>query len=138
VARELSADLEAVETEKPVDLKDGQTMKDLTFGAWLGKLPKVKPPKKDLSAYDMVVVGAPMWAFGLASPMRAFLCENRGRLPKKAGAFSTSGNPFGGRALRQMEKYSGIKAAAKLHLREKEIKAGGWEKKAKEFADRLR
>jgi flavodoxin len=137
LSQELSADLEPVEFQDSKDLKDGKPAGDVLFGQWKGKTVKIKPAKKDPSGYDQIILGAPVWAFGLAAPMRTYLKENRDRLPKKAGYYVCYGGLFAGRTLKQMAKLAGIRGAATLLLAEKELKGGQWQLKAKEFAKRL-
>jgi flavodoxin len=138
LSQELSADLEPVEFQETTDLKDGKPAGPVIFGQWTGKSVKIKPAKKDPSGYDQVILGAPVWAFGLAAPMRTYLKENRERLPKKAGYFVCYGGLFGGMTLKQMAGLAGVKGAATLLIREKELKGADWQLKAKEFATRLK
>jgi flavodoxin len=49
------------------------------------KLPSVIAPKKrDVSSYDLVVIGTPVWAWSLSSPVRAYLKANASELPEVA------------------------------------------------------
>jgi hypothetical protein len=40
--------------------------------------------KNDPASFDLVVIGTPVWAWSVSSPIRAYLLANRGRLPDVA------------------------------------------------------
>jgi Flavodoxins len=49
------------------------------------KLPSIiTPRKRDVSSYDLVVIGTPVWAWSLSSPVRAYLTATAGQLPEVA------------------------------------------------------
>jgi len=41
------------------------------------KLPALKPVNFDPSSYDLIILGAPVWASSLAPPMNSFLSKNK-------------------------------------------------------------
>ncbi|HSB95361.1 MAG TPA: hypothetical protein VLC91_02875 [Spongiibacteraceae bacterium] len=41
----------------------------------------IAPPKKNISGYELVIVGTPVWAGSVAAPVRAYLKMQKGRLP---------------------------------------------------------
>ena len=43
-------------------------------------LPQIKPLTRDPSEYDIVVIGTPMWAANMSSPIRAFITEHKNAL----------------------------------------------------------
>ena len=43
-------------------------------------LPKIMPLTHDPSQYDIVVIGTPIWASNMSSPIRAFITEYQKRL----------------------------------------------------------
>jgi hypothetical protein len=47
----------------------------------------IAPAKHDVSSYDLVVVGTPVWAWSVSSPVRAYLMANRDRLPEVADLY---------------------------------------------------
>jgi flavodoxin len=53
--------------------------------------PAIHDPTKDPGDYQLIVVGAPVWAGKMASPIRAYLSRHGDRLPQKTAFFSTSG-----------------------------------------------
>jgi flavodoxin len=52
----------------------------------------IKPTQKDPGSYDLVVIGTPVWAGSLSSPIRSYLMANKAHL-RKVAFFCT----FGGR-----------------------------------------
>jgi flavodoxin len=77
----------------------------------------IRPRARDPRDYDLVVVGTPVWAGNMSSPVRAYLAAARGRLPA-AAFFCTMGGRGSERAFLEMEKLSGARPAAVLAMRE--------------------
>lgn len=134
IAAELDAELEAVELADPGAVKDGKPCGKLVMGPFFGILPDVKPTEKDLHSYGHVILGAPVWATQLASPMKAFLKARRDRLPPNVSFFVCYGGKFAANALKHMEKYSKRQPKATLILKDEEIKSGILKEKVKSFA----
>src|SRR5664280_1093039 len=44
----------------------------------------IAPNKHDISSYDLVVIGTPVWAWSLSSPVRAYLMATANQLPEVA------------------------------------------------------
>jgi hypothetical protein len=66
----------------------------------------VEPMKTDPRSYDLVVIGTPIWAWSVSSPVRSYLAANRGRLPDVA-FFCTMGSRGGARAFEEMQAIAG-------------------------------
>jgi flavodoxin len=47
-------------------------------------LPRLQPIEKEPSSYDLVVVGTPIWASNMSSPVRAFITRYREEFPRTA------------------------------------------------------
>ena len=93
------------------------------YEAAMKRLPDIAPPVHDLSTYDLVVVGTPVWNASVSSPVRAFLTRNRGSL-KRVAFFCTCGGRGAERAFREMELASGRRPADVLPLRERDLRKG--------------
>ena len=52
----------------------------------------IAPKKRDVSSYDLVVIGTPVWAWSLSSPVRAYLMATASQLPKVAFFCTLGGN----------------------------------------------
>ena len=47
-------------------------------------LPQIKPLTHDPSQYDIVIIGTPIWASNMSSPIRAFITEYKNKINKIA------------------------------------------------------
>jgi len=100
------------------------------------RLPHVGDPKHDLRAYDLVVVGTPVWNANVSSPVRAFLVHNRKELPRVA-FFCTCGGRGAQRAFREMSAACGKSPTDVLALRGVDL-SRDWSAKVDRFASDLR
>lgn len=96
------------------------------------RLTKLRPMQNDVSRYDLVVIGTPIWAWNISSPVRTFITENKGRI-KKVAFFCTMGSSGAEKAFREMESILGKKPASTLALTTKEVMAGDISKKIAGF-----
>ncbi len=90
----------------------------------------IRPRVKDPRDYDLVVVGTPVWAGIMSSPVRAYLEAVRGRLPRVA-FFCTMGGRGDEHAFLEMEKLAGARPVAVLALRER----AGWKEGQRAIRD---
>jgi len=76
IARELQADLEII--------KDKTNRKGILgflcsgYEALRKKIPSIEEPKHNPGDYDLVIIGTPIWAGRMSSPVRAYLLRFRG------------------------------------------------------------
>ncbi|MDD5112173.1 MAG: flavodoxin [Candidatus Altiarchaeota archaeon] len=138
LAKELSADIEEVKTVETLDLKNGLSMAKLALGAWLGKTPVIREASHKPSEYELLILGAPVWAGKLSSPMKAYMLENSATFPEKTALYVCCGGPKGDAAVDEMKKYSGKTPAATIVIREEKVKTGSYEANALEFASQLK
>ncbi|HYX46467.1 MAG TPA: hypothetical protein VE820_06575, partial [Sphingomicrobium sp.] len=85
--------------------------------------------------YDLVVLGSPVWAGHVSSPMRAYIGRCSGKLGQVA-LFVTEGGSGGPNALAEMAALAGRHPAATLELRAREID-GGLQSKLESFVSRI-
>ena len=71
--RQLGADIECIEVEDAYDGNYTETIDRCQREMAEGKLPVVKPLSSDLSKYDMIFVGYPIWFGTCALPMLSWL-----------------------------------------------------------------
>ena len=76
--------------------------------------------KYDPAEYDIVYLGAPVWASKAANPMISYLKQNEGKF-KNVKFFVTAGGSGFESSFEQMEKYS-IKPLKTLSLTTKQVK----------------
>ena len=89
--------------------------------------------RKDPAAYDLVVIGTPVWAWSLSSPVRAWLAANRQRLPKVA-FFCTLGGAGSDKAFAQMQEVAGKAPRACLAVTAADVAAGRYAASLAQFA----
>lgn len=74
--------------------------------AWLERRTELVPAKIDPSAFDLVVIGTPIWNFSLSSPVRTFLADHRNTM-RSVAFFCTMGGRGDERVFRQMQEACG-------------------------------
>jgi hypothetical protein len=87
----------------------------------------------------MVVIGSPVWAGKMSSPIRTYLAQNKDKFTSVA-FFCTHGNPRSEgsvKMLESMETLSGKKAAAVLDVAANDVESGAYVEKVKRFATAL-
>jgi flavodoxin len=132
LARRLDADVDEIRIVQPLHGIAGYAM--CAIEAVAGLAPALRPGTRDPAAYELVVVGTPVWFWSLASPVRSWLESQR---PKRRVAFfCTMGGSGAGRVFATMAALAGRRPAATLALLEREL-AGPFERKVDAFAARL-
>ena len=100
------------------------------------KSPEINKPKRDASKYDLVIVGTPIWAFTMASPVRTFLTKY-GKAIKRAAFFATMDGSGDKRAFEAMASLTGKQPVATLTVYKKEIEGKPLVLKVKAFVSQL-
>ena len=100
-------------------------------------LTKIKDVEKDLSSYDIVMIGGPIWSWNLNSPVRTFLSQYADQI-KAAAFFCTEGGSGDKRAFKSMEELLGKPPIATLVVKESEVKRDSYHEKVGAFVDRIR
>lgn len=121
IARECGAELRVIE--------DVNSRRGL-FGYWRSiqdarkaRQPAIKPMSLDLRPYDLVILGAPVWAGHMAAPMRSFIQRYKQEL-RRVAVFCTMRGSGADRALAEMAQALGRSPVARLALRDSDIKKG--------------
>ncbi|MGF6920581.1 flavodoxin family protein [Paraburkholderia sp. 40] len=113
IAGMLAADLEAI-----CDCSDragpGGYLRSL-IDAIRKRPTEIGPAGLSVSAYDLVVIGSPVWAGSVSAPVRSYLIENRARLPQVA-FFCSFGGHGADAALREMGELAGKPAVAECKI----------------------
>lgn len=92
-------------------------------------IPAIEPAVNDPSSYDIVLLGTPIWAGHISSPVRAYVGAHAGALSRMA-LFCTHGGSSPAKAFSEIAELAGVEPVATLAVTEREIKAGT-------YADRL-
>ena len=97
----------------------------------------IKPTKKKLDEYDLVIAGTPIWGWNMSSPVRAYL-ELNNKDFRKLAFFCTQGGSGAERAFKDMEEVCKKKPVATLMLKTEEVNKGGYMDKVNEFIKMLK
>lgn len=134
LAKELGADVEPlVDTRSRAGLlgylRSG-------FEGTVGRLTELKPLSKRPAAYQLVVVGTPVWNGCVSSPARTFLVQNKAMLNRVA-FFCTYGGSGNERTFRQMETVCGKTPVATMAVRDREVGDAMLHARIRRFVGRL-
>jgi len=133
IAKGLNADIEEIK-----DLKDRIGIFGYLrsgYEAIFKKLTDIKPINKNLEEHDLIVIGSPVWAGRLPSPVRTFLISY-GHKIRKTAFFATCGISSG-KIFSQMEELAKSPIAT-LVVKDKEVKSGEYREKIEEFIEKLK
>jgi len=132
IAAALGADVERI--EEPQD-RSG------FFGYWRSgreayrKLsPVIEPAVRDPSGYALVIVGTPIWAGHVSSPVRTYVGAHAGRF-RNVALFCTHGGSSAGKVFGEIAELAGSEPVATLALKEREIEAGTYAGRLRQFVD---
>ena len=94
IGRELSADLCAIETAAPYTGSYTEIVDQGAQEVKSGFMPPLKPCAADLSQYDTIILGSPVWWYTFAPAMKTFLHEHP-LSGKQVYPFATNGGWLG-------------------------------------------
>jgi len=132
LARRLDADLDEIRIVQPLDGIAGYAM--CAIEAVAGLAPALRPMHRNPAAYELVLIGTPVWFWSLSSPVRSWLEAHP--LKHRVAFFCTMGGSGAGRVFATMAELAGGEPVATLALLEKELE-GPFEQKLEAFAKRL-
>lgn len=134
IAAAHDVDLEAIEDTFNRDTGLGRFRSAIE--GLLGLRSSITQPKYDLSEYDLVVVGTPVWVARLSSPVRAYLSQQRASLKRVAFFCTQSG--FGGKwTLQNMAKVSGQLPIARMIISTRQLNTPVAEEKITQFISEI-
>ena len=84
---------------------------------------RIAPIARDVSSYDLVIVGTPVFAWSVSPPVRAYLMATAPRLPEVA-FFATLGGAGSERAFAQMAAIIGKRPRAVCAITQREVASG--------------
>jgi flavodoxin len=130
IAEALGAEVEVVEEVRP---RRGWTAYiGSVWEALRGKVVPIKVPLHEVASYDIVVIGTPVWAGHLSTPIRSYIAE-QGRRFLRIALFCTEGGASGEKALAEAANLCGKSPEATLIVTEKELRSGAFRDKVAEF-----
>ena len=132
VASELGAETHRISAPGPA--KPGLlSILRLGFSALTGRRTRIEVPEVAWADCDLLILGCPVWAGRVASPMRQWLMQ-RPDLPKKVALIVTSGNPARPEAVfDELHHLTGRRPIATLHLGEAQVKSGDYDAAVHQF-----
>ncbi len=118
IARGCNADLEAIEEIAGRDGWLGYVHS--ASQAMLHRNTPIRPAAHMPADYDLVVIGTPIWAWTMASPVRAYINRYRGQF-RQLAFFCTCGGSGQAKVLSELAHLCGKPAQAGLALTDAEI-----------------
>jgi flavodoxin len=113
------------------------------FGYWRSgreayrELPApIAPCTHDPASYELVVLGTPIWAGKMSSPLRAYIDAHAGSF-RRVAFFCTHGGSSAAHVFAAIAALCGAQPAATLAVTEREIKADAYAEKLQQFVARL-
>ena len=97
---------------------------------------QIAPAKLNASSYDLVIIGTPVWAWSVSSPIRAYLMENAKKLPQVA-FFCTMGGRGDEATFTQMQALAGKTPRAKVAFTTQDVVEGRFASRLAEFGQAL-
>ena len=95
------------------------------------------PPAYDASKYDVVVLGTPVWAGNISSPLRSYVEAHKAQLAQVA-FFCTQGGSGADKVFRDLEELCGRSALATLAVSSRDIDKRTYGHRIEEFATAIR
>jgi flavodoxin len=87
-------------------------------------LPPIRETTRDPGQYDLVIVGSPVWASTMASPIRTWLDRHKPELINTVALFCTSGGADSGHTLPDMGMYCPCDSLANAVFLRRDVEAG--------------
>ncbi len=106
------------------------------YEAFRGKSSKIKDPKNDVTQYDLVIIGTPVWAGKMSVPVRTYITQNHAKFGNMA-FFSTAGGTNFDSTFSDMKEVSGTSPIAEIGVRTKEVQDGSYKPKVAEFITKI-
>lgn len=133
IASNLNCDVEEVKDTQ----KRGGFIGFMKSGREVGakKLTTIKEPQFNPAAYDLVILGTPVWRDSVSTPIRTYVAQYRDTFQQVA-FFCTQGGEKTN-VFNELRQLCGKKPLATLHLRRKEVEKGEYREKGKQFSSSL-
>ncbi len=97
----------------------------------------IEPMRTDPRSYDLVLIGTPIWAWSVSSPVRSYLAANRGRLPNLA-FFCTMGGQGDERSFEEMRNIAGKAPIASCAVTAREVASEAYGARITQFVEQLK
>ncbi len=125
-----------------IDIQESKSRSGLTgclkasWESFAERLPDIDNTEDEtrynISEYDIVIIGTPIWAGNMSSPVRSFIAKYRDDFQRVA-FFCTFGVSGAENAFNNMEILTGRVPEGKLSLRKKEVQSDNVSEKIRSF-----
>ena len=106
------------------------------FEAKFKKLTVLEETKKNPATYDLIIIGTPIWASTVSSPVRTYLVQHKDHF-RRIAFFCTAGSGGNGNAFAEMQSICNKKSAGALELSTEQVSKGLYEKEVEEFVKQI-
>jgi len=96
------------------------------------KLAAIEAIQQDPAAYDLVIIGTPLWAGTMSSPVRAYLAAYKDKL-KRVAFFITQGGSGQEKVFKILSDFVGQDSLANLAVLSREVVRGDYQDKISAF-----
>lgn len=131
--KEFNADIEEIKDNKKRSGTIGWIKS--CFDAIRGIPAKIKPIEKDPSEYDTVIIGTPVWASTMTTPILAYITENKSKF-KNIAFFCTCGSSGYEKTFAKMEEAAAKEPLETLFLTKTDI--GSYDEKLESYANKIK
>jgi len=100
-------------------------------------LVEIEEPSRDLDGYDLVILGTPVWASNISSPLRSYVTRFRSQFTHIA-FFCTQGGRGSDKVFSRLEALTGKTPLATLVVPQGEVGSRSMKEKVAAFAESLR
>ncbi len=104
--------------------------------AFLRRPSTIESAERDPGSYDLVIIGTPVWAGSMSSPVRSYLMANKARL-REAAFFCTLGGRGSESAFAQMRELAGKVPCARCAVTASAVRSGRYGADVARFAKEL-
>lgn len=101
-----------------------------------GSVAKIRPTLHDPSAYELVIIGTPVWNWSLASPVRAYVQLHSGHF-RRVAFFCTEGGSGDQRVFAQLESLCNQAPLEKFAVNARDLATGAHKAALQRFIDRI-
>lgn len=102
----------------------------------LHRTPWIQPARRPVGDYSLVIIGTPVWAWNMASPVRSYLSRYGDRC-RRVAFFCTCGGAGADKVLADLQRLSGKRALATLALPQHVIDQDQFEVPVEQFVRRF-
>ena len=135
IASELQADIEVIEDK--TDRKGILSVLRSGYEALRKEIPPIAEPKYNPSDYELIIIGTPIWAGRMSSPVRAYLSRFRGHFQQVA-FFATSAGSGHRKALAEMGELAAAQPLATVEITSNQVRKRKYTKVTKVFLEAIK